>query len=120
MSGSAGSGSGLPWERATRMRRRTIIFPRNDNEGNSLEAENRAIRDELGSLAPGYTENPTSRGVWYHPETGKRYEDDVNEVWFTTPSDKDEEIKKRLPAWRDSLRQEALYSDWQEVNLDLV
>ena len=114
---------GLPWlgRPAPRIvhRRRSIIFPQKDNDGVSLDAENRQIRDELGRMAPGYTEHPTSKGVWYN-DNGERFEDDVNEVFMTTPRETDDQIRAKLPEWRDLLRQQALYSDAHDVDLDLV
>lgn len=100
--------------------RRMIVFPVADNDGKRLDKENEAIRRQLAKITGGFTERPGARGSWYSEQDGKRYEEEVSEVYTTNPRAVDSRVKAQLPAWRDLLRQQALYSDAHEVENDLV
>jgi hypothetical protein len=96
---------------------RTIILPVKDNKGVSLLNERRAVEGQLLTLAGGYTRDKVT-GAWL--DNGKVYRDQSYRYTLAVDAAQDAAIVAQLPVWCESLRQLALYTTRQEVDVSFI
>lgn len=99
------------------MWKRTIIIPTQDNDGKPLSGQIERIETEMLEIVGGYTVND-SRGVWtngigIYSESHRTYT-------LVSDGDTDTVLAERLPDWTRDLRQESLYTDLAEIDVQFV
>lgn len=100
------------------MRERVVIIPLKDNNGVRLDRQRRAIEGVMLSLVGGFTAEKV-RGAWVASD-GRVMRDESTRYTLAVTPEQDREIVDLLPAWRDLLRQEALYSSVRSADIVFV
>lgn len=99
------------------MVKRTVVLPRKDNDGRSLRSQLASVETDMRNIAGGFTRSPAT-GEW--ADSGRIYRDSNYAYWLTVDASADAELVAAMPDWAKLLRQEALYTDASQVDVQFV